>query len=184
MSDFDERWKWITKRAGGESNVVQERHELEHVYNLIKACDCKTYLEIGSAEGTSLHILGSIPESVDYIDLCESHTETLRKEITGQNAKFTCFKGNSTNKETYLNRIAKKLYDCVFIDGGHDFDTVISDSLMYATLATKYVFWHDIQLPEVREAVDVFLKHHKHLGTYSFFVNSPSYGYGILEINK
>lgn len=184
MSDFDERWQWIVNRAGGELGVVQEKHELEHVYNLMKACGCKTYLEVGSAEGTSLHILGSIPESVDYIDYCEPHTETLRREITGQNPKFTCYKGDSTKRSTFMDIHQMKEYDCVLIDGGHDYETVLSDGEFYAMRATKYVFWHDIQLPDVRKAVDEFITKHSYLGKYSFFINSPSYGYGILEIKK
>lgn len=182
MSEFEERWKWLTKRAGGETNLVQERNELKHIYDLMKACECKTYLEIGSAEGSTLHVLGSIPEYVDYIDFCEPHTETLRKEVVGQNRKFNCYAGDSTKSSTYgIRNISKR--DCVLIDGGHDFVTVLSDSIMYAPLATKYVFWHDIQLPEVRKAVEWFVPRWN-LGKFSTFINSANYGYGILEIGK
>lgn len=180
MSDFEKRWAWLTKRAGGENNLVQEKNELKHIYDLMKACDCETYLEIGSAEGSTLHVLGSIPKFVDYIDFCEVHTEDLRKEITGQDTKFTCFRGDSTNSHTHLR---KAHYDCILIDGGHDFATVLSDSILYAPLAMKYVFWHDIQLPEVRKAVEWFVPRWN-LGKFSTFINSASYGYGILEIGK
>lgn len=180
MSDFEERWRWITKRAGGEENVVQEKSELEHIYNLMKSCDCKNYLEIGAAEGTTLHILGSIPEYVDYIDFCEPHTESLRREIVGQNPKFTCFKGDSTIPHLH-NR--DNLYDCVLIDGGHDFATVLSDSILYAPLATKYIFWHDIQLPEAKSAIEWFVKRWR-LGKFTTFINSEHYGYGIVEVRK
>lgn len=188
LSDFEERWRWLSKRAGGDNNLVQEKNELEHIYGLMRACDCKTYLEIGSAEGTTLHTLGSIPDHVDYIDFCEPHTEELRKEITAHNTKFNCLKGDSTKPITHPGRFFRKddgmlIYDCVLIDGGHDFASVLSDSILYAPMAERYVFWHDIQLPEVREAVEWFVPRWD-LGKFSTFVNSANYGYGILEIGR
>jgi hypothetical protein len=48
---FDQYWRVIKDR----STTVQEYHELEHVFNLMR--DCESYLEVGTAEGNSLYVL-------------------------------------------------------------------------------------------------------------------------------
>lgn len=178
MSEFDELWKFATRHG----EIVQEHNELEHIYNLMKACDCQTYLEVGTAEGNSLYVLGHATKMAAYIDLGEPHTKAARDEAIGQlTIPIQSFIGDSTMPEI-ATRIRSE-HDCVFIDGGHDFATVLSDSILYAPLAKKYVFWHDIQLPEVRKAVEWFVKRWK-LGKYSTFINSNNYGYGIIEVGK
>lgn len=174
MSDFKQHWDWALTRGTFQQNYV----ELEHVYNLMNGC--KSYLEIGSAEGNSLYILGSaVDGSIDYVDIGEAHTDTLRAQaIINLDKPVSAFIGDSTNPKTYP-RDEKR--ECVLIDGGHDFATVLSDSILYAPLATKYVFWHDIQIPEVKSAVEWFVKRWS-LGKYSTFINSNNFGYGILEI--
>lgn len=183
MSEFDDKWRYLINRAGGEKNVVQERHELEHVYNLVRDCDCESYLEIGTAEGVSLLTLGSAVEKrMDFVDFDEDHTRERKNQVINilkVNHEINPYHGDSTTR-TVSGRLKLHQYDCVLIDGGHDFATVLSDSILYAPLATKYVFWHDVQLPEVRAAVEWFVKRWN-LGEYSTFINSPSYGYGILK---
>lgn len=181
-NDFNERWRWITQRAGGETNVVQERQELEHIYNLMLACTCQSYLEVGSAEGTSLYVLGHIPSDIAYIDFGEDHTKEQRQEVLKLLGKdYAEYLGDSRKPETFLKKVHADSYDCVLIDGGHDYDTVMQDSICYAPLAKKYVFWHDVQLPQVKRAVDNYRKKYS-FGTYNEFINSTHYGYGILEV--
>lgn len=177
-SDFLTRWKWITKRAGGELNVVQERNELNHIYDLMEACKCGSYLEVGSAEGGSLYVLGPLVSGeIDIIDFGEEHTKKLREEVIHELGKpVRQILGDSRHKDTH-DQIKDKKYDCVLIDGGHDYETVSSDCHLYVPLATKYVFFHDVQLPQVRKAIDDYLGG-KYLNT---FINSNSYGYGILK---
>lgn len=180
LSEFKQLWDWAESRG----KFQQEYSELEHVYDLMKACECQSYLEIGSAEGNSLYILAHAAKKSSFIDYGEAHTFTARKSVTDflteKGKPPFQYIGDSTNP--YL--LPKDYqYDCILIDGGHDFATVLSDSILYAPLATKYVFWHDIQLPEVKAAVEWFVKRWK-LGKYSTFINSDTYGYGILEINK
>lgn len=178
---FDELWRWINAR--GSVVTVQERHELEHVYNLMKECGCESYLEVGAAEGNSLYVLGHTAKQSSFIDFGEPHTFEARKMVTNylmEKGKTPIqYIGDSTEPYT-MPRDQK--FDCILIDGGHDFATVLSDSILYAPLATKYVFWHDIQLPEVKAAVEWFMKRWK-LGEYSTFINSDSFGYRICKIN-
>lgn len=177
---FTELWDWVMKRSERGVMTVQQREELEHVFNLMRDCDCQSYLEIGAAEGNSLYVLGAIVKGdVRYIDFGEAHTEQARREVTKLN-NFGGYLGDSTTPLMY-NHVRDKKFDCILIDGGHDFATVLSDSILYAPLATKYVFWHDIQLPEVKRAVDWFVKRWK-LGEYSEFINSDTFGYGVLKV--
>lgn len=179
MIDFESLWRWVMDRSSHGVMTVQERSELEHVFNIMRDCQCESYLEVGSAEGNSLYVLGHIPDHIEYIDLGEPHTKSARDEAIDRLGKDVCeFFGDSTRPETH-HRMSQ--YDCILIDGGHDFATVLSDCIMYASLAKKYVFFHDVQLPEVKAAVEWFCKRWK-LGSYSTFINSPTFGYGILKI--
>ena len=188
MRTFDELWRYITKERPGVI-TVQERSELEHVFNLMRDCDCSSYLEIGTAEGNSLYVLAQAMvqnASVTYIDLWENHTADPRGKVENilddLNYFLNPIPGDSTEKGTY-QRVMDQTYDCVLIDGGHDYTTVLSDAILYAPLATKYIFFHDIQLPEVREAVEWWHKRWQ-LGKYSEFINSDTFGFGIVEIRK
>lgn len=188
MPDFDSLWNWA--RSRGE--FQQEYTELRHIFDLMSACDCKSYLEVGTAEGNSLYILGHAVDdrgTIDYIDLDENHTREARTQSIQklvqekwpmQGRMIGFHHGNSTDP---LLLDSKRKFDCVLIDGGHDYKTVLSDSIMYAKMANKYVFWHDIQLLEVKIAVDCFLSAIKS-GKYSTFINSDNFGYGILEIDQ
>lgn len=182
MPDFNELWQFVVDRSQRGVMTVQEKSELEHVYNLMKGCDCQSYLEVGTAEGNSLYVLGSIPKYIGFIDLYEDHTLDSRNEVIGKfdGRRILGYPGDSTNPNTHPR---DRKYDCVLIDGGHDFATVLSDSILYAPLATKYIFWHDIQLPEVKAAVEWFVKRWK-LGKYSTFINSTEFGFGICEVGK
>lgn len=184
---FQELWKFINAR--GSVITVQERNELEHVFNLMSDGECYSYLEVGSAEGNSLYVLGHALKNnnphmnvdINYIDIGEEHTKVAREEVISHVGKENItneFIGDSTCS---LTHDVKRKYDCILIDGGHDFATVLSDSILYAPLATKYVFWHDIQLPEVRRAYEWFKTRWK-IGEYSEFIHSDSFGYGILKV--
>lgn len=187
---FDTLWHWINSR--GSVITVQQREELEHVFNLMRDCECQSYLEVGTAEGNSLYVLGhAVSKSIRLLDLCEDHTRKHMHEIVDyhtQNGKdILIYAGDSTYPETFFGKntarfiTGERNYDCILIDGGHDFATVLSDSILYVPLATKYVFWHDIQLPEVRAAVEWFCKRWQ-LGEYNTFINSDSFGYGVLKV--
>lgn len=185
MHNFDDLWRYVVKRSACFP-VVQERSELEHVFNLIKGC--KSYLEIGTAEGNSLYVLSHAlePDSkIVCVDYGENHTQPFQEEIRqllSDKHEVAMFHGDSTNPDTLPYSYKDKAirgYDVVLIDGGHDFATVQSDCLMYAGLATKYVLFHDIKMPEVKQAVDWYLERYK-TGKYYEFINSETMGYGII----
>lgn len=191
MKTFDELWKYITEERPGVI-TVQDRTELEYVFNLMRDCDCESYLEVGTAEGNSLYVLGhALKQNGEAIciDLGEDHTFQAQLEIVTclNNNKISTeiWKGDSTKPETFRYNKNRRLweFDCILIDGGHDFATVLSDAILYASLATKYVFFHDVQLPQVKAAVDWFVPRWN-LGKYHEFICSNSFGYGIIEVGK
>lgn len=183
MKTFNELWRFITQQRPGVI-TVQERSELEHVFNLMQGC--QSYLEVGTAEGNSLYVLSHAlreDAAIEYIDLGELHTFAAREEMIAKIKQVThAVLGDSTHKDTY-DCLENKQFDCVLIDGGHDYTTVLSDAMLYAPLATKYIFFHDIQLPEVRAAVEWWHKRWQ-LGKYTEFINSNSFGYAVIEVQK
>lgn len=178
FSVFEELWRFIVKRS---LTIVQEQNELEHVFNLMKGCE--SYLEIGTAEGNSLYVLAHALKKgakITCVDFGEGHTKSNQDDVMqmlSSDYEVGMFLGNSMDPQTLPN---KEKVDCVLIDGGHDYNTVISDARMYAPLATKYSFFHDVKLPEVKRAVDEYVKENNL--KYYEFINSPSFGYGIVEV--
>lgn len=177
MSDFTELWNFITKRRPA---VVQQREELEHIFNLIAGCE--SYLEIGTAEGDSLYVLSHAlkPGSrITSVDLGEMGTRKLVEQIIQLLLpvhSVGIYRGNSTDPATYPN---PKPHDVVLIDGGHDYDTVKSDIRMYAPLATKYLIFHDVKLPGVKQAVDEYVMATD--AKYYEFVRTTDMGFGVIE---
>lgn len=174
---FEILWNEISKRPG--VITVQNKHELEHVFNLIQGCE--SYLEIGTAEGNSLFVLSHAlkPDAkITYIDFGEKHTTPPRNEIiTRLNRPITGIHGNS-NSEAVWAQVKDDKYDVVFIDAGHSYENVKKDAALYGPLAKKYIIFHDVALPDVRRAFDEYTKDKK---SYRF-VLSDTFGYGIVEI--
>lgn len=197
MKNFNELWKFISDRSNRDVKpivLVQDKTELEHIFNLMRNCECKSYLEVGTAEGNSLYVLAQSMKShsdIAIIDLGEPHTTKPREDVLNI-LKDECLYvkdkiyGDSTLPST-IGRLClgkpERKFDCILIDGGHDFSTVLSDAIFYAPLATKYIFFHDIQLPEVRRAVSWWHSRWQ-LGKYSEFINSDNFGYAIIEVGK
>jgi len=183
LSDFNSLWRHIVERSQGFP-TVQEYSELQHVFNLMKGCS--SYLEIGTAEGNSLYVLAQALNrnaTIACVDLCEKHTEKPRNEVVtelrGMGYMVCVCAGDSTNPAT-LHPTLKTEYDCVLIDGGHDYATVISDAYMYGKYATKYLFFHDVTMPEVNRAFEEYCESMERKG-YKM-INSTSFGYGIIKI--
>lgn len=183
MPSFDELWKEITERTGVVT--VQERSELEHVFNLMRGCS--SYLEVGTAEGNSLFVLSQALEPnsrISYIDFGEKHTETPRKEVIGKlsaaGREVIGIHGDSNDKKT-LNRLGDQSFDVVLIDAGHDDFNVAIDAMFYGPLAKKYIIFHDVMLPDVSRAFEWYRRQRSECESYRF-VNSETFGYGILKI--
>lgn len=181
MLDFDTLWQFVIKRSV-HFPVVQERNELKHIFDLIQGCE--SYLEVGTAEGNSLYVLAHALKpgaAITCVDLGEKHTTPHHNEIirilSTEGYDVGMYHGNSTDHGTYPD---KKPHDVVLIDGGHDYATVLSDCKMYGPLAKKYILLHDIKLPDVARAVREYMATNP--GKYSEFVNSPTMGFGIIEV--
>lgn len=197
MKTFDELWRDIQDRSQRWAiPIVQEYKELEHVFNLIKDyqqyLEHKTYLEVGTAEGNSLYVLSHALHNcnfsgISFVDYGESHTKFAREEVLAKlPIRATAFLGNSHNSEI-IRSVSQETHeglsyhDIVMIDAGHTYEDVIADAIAYGHLATKYIFFHDIQLPEVRKAFDWYCAQNPQFKC-SEFINSTTYGYGILEV--
>lgn len=179
MKTFAELWDFVSRRG---VCIVQEQSELEPVFNLIKGCD--SYLEVGTAEGNSLYVLAHALNPgarITCIDLgekhCIPHHNEIIKLISGDYS-VAMYHGNSRDEDTYPIR---RDHDVVFIDGGHDYETVKSDCAMYAGLARKYLIFHDIALSGVKNAVSEFLLTYPHK-KYSEIVHTETMGMGIVEL--
>lgn len=184
MQPFNEAWNFIVKRSTDMAMpVVQDREELEYVYNLLS--QCKSYLEVGTAEGNSLYVLANaMPKGSDvtYIDWAEEHTKEKRNFILQKldDYNITPVHGDSNDYAT-LNRVKDKRFEAVLIDAGHDDFNVAIDALFYAPLATKYIIFHDIQLPDVARVFDWYSRQIPQRRFYKI-VNSESYGFGVIEV--
>lgn len=184
MKSFDDLWRFIVKRSDeAQFPVVQDYHELEHVFNLMRGCE--SFLEIGTAEGNSLYVLAHAlkPGSqITYVDWDEPHTKPKRdlvlKMLTDEGYGVRGVHGNSHDDSVI--RAAQDKYDIVLIDAGHDYNDVIADARNYGKLATKYIIFHDINLPQVKDA---FAMYQKMVSHRSYMIsNSENYGYGIMEV--
>ncbi len=184
MKSFDELWRFIVKRSEESAfPVVQEYHELEHVFNLIQ--DCESYLEVGAAEGNSMYVLAHALKpgaQITYVDLNEVHTKPKRDAVvtllTEEGYGVRGIHGNS-HDPAVIGAAAGK-YDVVFIDAGHSYEDVIADAEYYGNMAKKYIIFHDVNLPDVRKAFELY---QHQTGNKSYIIsNSETFGYGIMEI--
>lgn len=181
---FNEAWDFILKRGQRTGTpIVQERTELEYVFNLLR--DCTSYLEVGTAEGNSLYVLANaMPKGseITYVDWAEKHTEQHRNEILKElwEYKITPVHGDSNDFET-KHKASHTIFDVVLIDAGHDDFNVAIDAYHYGGLARKYIIFHDIQLPDVNRAYEWYCRQSPKCKNYRV-VNSETYGYGIIEV--
>jgi predicted O-methyltransferase YrrM len=178
---FDELWRFVCERSASFP-VVQEYHELEHVFNLMQGCT--SYLEVGTAEGNSLYVLAHAlrPEAqITYIDWNEEHTRKPREEIIKllSDYNITPIHAN-THDNIAIYAASQRQYDVVLIDAGHSYEDALEDAINYGKLAKKYLIFHDVNLPEVRMAFNAY---QRHTGHKSYIIsNSETFGYGIMEI--
>lgn len=179
---FDELWREVCQRSASFP-VVQEYHELRHVYELMQGCD--SYLEVGTAEGNSLYVLAHALKPgahITYIDIDEAHTRAPREEVVRMlKAEGFDVRGihGDSNDPWVITEARMRSYDVALIDAGHSYFEVVADARHYAPLASKFVCFHDVQLLDVGAAFAWYLKE-SGLTAYRV-VNSETFGYGIIK---
>lgn len=185
MKEFSELWDDIVKRSAEQTiPVVQDRTELEYVFNLLKGCN--SYLEIGAAEGNSLYVLAqAMPcqSRIHYIDWAEKHTEAPRQWVLDRLKEHYSVVGihEDSNSIDLHQRMSCFTFDALMIDAGHETWNVVLDAMLFGHTAKKYIIFHDIQLPDVNQAFTWYCKQRPECKNYRV-VNSPTYGYGIIEL--
>lgn len=181
MKTFDELWKFATRHG----EIVQEKSELEHVFNLIQGCS--SYLEIGTAEGNSLYVLShALMEyaQITYVDLAEAHTLAQREECLAEIPNpIMAVHGDSHDLKCINLALCNGPYDVVFIDAGHAYEDVILDAVIYGQMARKFIIFHDVQLAPVNKAFEHYIRA-TDAKNVTKFIHSEHFGYGILEIEK
>lgn len=183
VKTFEECWDFIVKRSADKNfPVVQNKHELMEVFSLMKGCS--SYLEVGSAEGNSLYVLAhALKEGahITYIDWDEPHTRDSRNEVvkllTDEGYKIQPVIGNTQHREV-IELAQLNDYECIMIDAGHAFYDVMCDASNYMPFASKYVFFHDIMLPDVGDAFAIRTRGMK----TRRIIHSNNFGYGVVEV--
>ncbi len=182
MKEFEK----LFKEAYTINAVVQDTTELKHIYDLMKGCH--SYLEIGTAEGGSLYVLAHALEpyaKITCVDKDNGTVEVMRRqcieELAAKDIKVKEIVGNSHDWKTIADVQLSGLYDCVMIDGGHGAFDVVADAMIYGMMARKYIFFHDITMPEVKEAFDWYVFHNEFKNSY-VFVKTDNFGFGVIEV--
>jgi hypothetical protein len=180
--NFEDHWRHIVGRSQGFP-TVQNREELEYVYNLIQGAD--SYLEVGTAEGNSLYVLSRAlaPNApIAYVDYGEKHTTPHRNQVVTDliNRGHTVNEVLGDSNDPITASRAHGKYDVVMIDAGHIYDNVAKDASLYGPMAKKYILFHDIQLPEVNRAFVEYCERNGYKPRR--VINSQTFGYGIIEL--
>tara|TARA_A100001015_G_scaffold316774_1_gene431954 strand:- start:9873 stop:10544 length:672 start_codon:yes stop_codon:yes gene_type:complete len=119
-------------------------------YEKVKNIKFKNFLEIGFATGINNTILNKFFKfnkivAVDIIDTAGTNTKNFYANLRFKNLSLIC--GNSTDKNTINNVGLLGKYDLIFIDGGHDYNTVKKDFKNYKEFlnSSGLIVLHDIK---------------------------------------
>jgi len=123
-------------------------HEFVHILYVLKEImgeSCKTYLEIGTHNGGSLATVMQSKYKTDFygVDVW-GRIENMRFTTTNvdnhniHKHKYELIRGLSSD-DKILEIVKQKcpVIDMLFIDGGHEYDTVINDFEKFAPLVSK-----------------------------------------------
>lgn len=119
-------------------------------YQIQKKTKLNNFLEIGYAAGINNSFLNKFFNfkkivAVDLVDPAGTNTNTFIANLRFKNISLIC--GDSTNRNTIEKVKALGPYDFIFIDGGHEYETVKKDFSEYSKLLSKngVIALHDIK---------------------------------------
>ena len=122
-----------------EPAMWQNPYEFRMTIKFLESIDAKSLLEIGTGYGEMARFLREIKGmNVKSIDIKPMYANYDPKEL---------FVGDSTSEEARqwaLTQAPPGLYDVLYIDGGHDFNTCREDYYNYSMLVKKAIIFHDI----------------------------------------
>lgn len=152
-----------------ESAVLQNNIEIAWFIDILKRENVRSYLEIGSKFGGSLwRVANSLPNGsrIVAVDLpqgdgsfkeSQPHLEHCRDELAQRGYDMHLILADSTAPQCVSSVKALAPFDAVFIDGGHDLETIESDWDNYGPLG-RIVAFHDInwkQRPTKKTPIEV-----------------------------
>jgi len=140
---------------GSGTHYMQNPNEIVDLIFYLKHHEKKqkiklnNFLEIGFAAGINNTFINKFFNfkkivTVDYVQPAGINTSTFFSNLRFKNLILIC--GNSTSKNTISNVKAHGRYDFIFIDGGHDYETVKKDFHNYSQLLNQngVIALHDI----------------------------------------
>ncbi len=123
-------------------------HEMIHILYVLKQImgdKCKTYLEVGTHNGGSMMTVMESKHLTKFygVDIWWRDEDRIKaKQNINKNNKhkheFTLIKGDSM-LETTFEKVVESVseIDFLFIDGGHDYETVKNDFNRYSKIVSK-----------------------------------------------
>ena len=140
-----------------ETRVLQDLAEHDAFMALLRAENVRSYLELGLGSGGSLwRIANSLPSGSRVVGL-DLHIVSAHKNraniedgvsrLIGRGYDTHLIAGNSTDPLIIAKARALSPFDCIFIDGCHDYDAVKADWDNYRDMGRMIAF-HDISWNE------------------------------------
>jgi len=152
MTTFDEAWESYRTDVSKGAAVLQQKEELRQAWEVIKAANCTSMLEIGTRNGGSLYVLaqacppGSLIAALDRVERKSDEELTLKAlnalGVKGYNTGYII--ADSTHAEAIDAAEEYGPFDLVHIDGDHSWDGARNDWDHYGKKAKKICLFHDI----------------------------------------
>jgi len=177
---------------------MQNREEFFALLKIISLIRPRTILEIGTAKGGGLFLLGKIAEpnaTIISIDLpggkfggehFPSWKETIYESFGSTSQKIKLIRADSHDENTVkeiTNLIGNNQIDFLMIDGDHSYDGVKKDFEYYSSLVSEkgIIAFHDIN-EEYNEGVEVYKYWQKikpEHESFEIIENQKGLGFGI-----